>query len=114
VRVTVVARHPVPTDLRSYAEEKLQRLARHGSVLEASLTVDHEQQRVPPASAELIVHLRHVRLSSHVEGATLREVIDRVADRGDRQVLRHKERIKEHKGKVGADGVGPSLSADFR
>lgn len=114
VRVTFVARHPVPDDLRDYAEDKLQRLSRHGSVLEASLTVDHDQHRTPPVSAELIVHLRHVRLSSHVQGTTLREAIDRVTDRADRQVLRRKERVKEHKGKVGADGVDPSLGAGFR
>ncbi|HKR99705.1 MAG TPA: HPF/RaiA family ribosome-associated protein [Candidatus Dormibacteraeota bacterium] len=112
--MTFVARHPVPAELRRYAEEKLQRLERHGSVLEAALTVDLEQRRVPPATAELIVHLRHVRLTSHVEGTTLREVVDRVTDRGDRQVLRRKERVKEHKGRVGANGVDPTESAGPR
>ncbi len=114
MRVTIVARHPVPAELRAYAEEKLQRLERHGNVLEASLTLDHDARRVPPSSAELIVHLHHVRLSSHVEGTTLREAVDRVTDRADRQVRRRKERITTHKGKVGADGLDPSLGLGLR
>jgi putative sigma-54 modulation protein len=108
VRVTIAARHPIPDDIRAYAEQKLRRLERHGNVLEASLTLDHDTHRIPVASAELVVHLPHVRLSSSVEGVTLREAVDRVADRGDRQVLRRKERVTAHKGKVGADGLDPS------
>jgi len=114
MRVTIVARHPVPEDLRAYGEQKLRRLERHGNVLEATLTLDHEPRRLPAASAELVVHLHHVRLTSRVEGATLREVVDRVTDRSDRQVLRRKERVTTHKGKVGADGVGPASGAGPR
>lgn len=109
VRLTIVARHQVPEDIRSYAEQKLRRLGRHGNVLEAALTLDHEAHRVPSSTAELVVHLHRLRLSSRCEGASLREAIDRVADRGDRQVLRRKERVTEHKGKVGADGSDPAL-----
>jgi ribosomal subunit interface protein len=108
VRVTVVARHPVPDDVRRYADQKLRRLSRHGNVLEASLVLDHEARRIPGASAELVVHLHHIRLSSRVEGGSLREAIDKVVDRGNRQVLRRKERVTERKGRVGADGLGAS------
>jgi ribosomal subunit interface protein len=114
VRVTVVARQPIPDDIKLYAEQKLRRLERHANVLEAALTLDHEQHRLPPVTAELIVHLHRVRLSSRVEGGTLREAIDRVADRGDRQVLRRKERVTAHKGKMGADGLGPTLDFGLR
>jgi ribosomal subunit interface protein len=105
VRLTVTGRQRLPTDVRAYAEEKLRRLERHAALDDVSLILDHDSHRIPEAQAEVIVHLHHSRLAAKVDGQTLREAIDRVIDKADEQIRRKRERVTEHKGRLGADAV---------
>jgi putative sigma-54 modulation protein len=111
MRLTVTARSRLDPALRTYAVEKLGKLDRHGEgIHEARVVLEDDERRVPRASAEVFLHLRHTQLVARCEGSTLQEAIDRVVDKMERQIVRQKERIKEHKGKpaAGSDPLAPS------
>lgn len=111
MRLTVTARTHLDPVLRTYAVEKLERLERHdGRIHEARAVLEEDDRRVPRASAEVFVHLHHRQVKARCDGPTLREAIDKVMDKVDRQIVSHKERIKEHKGKpaAGSDPLAPA------
>ena len=110
MRVTVVARCQLDNGLREYAEAKLGRLARHVAKLhELHLTVEDQSRRVSSYRAEVVAHLLHIQVAATVEAGTQREAVDLVVDKIDRQLLRRKERVTEHKGRApaGADPTSP-------
>jgi len=111
MRLTVTARTHLDPALRTYAVEKLERLGRHdGRIHEARAVLEEDDRRVPRASAEVFVHLHHRQVKARCDGPSLREAIDKVVDKVDRQIISHKERIKEHKGKpaIGSDPLDPA------
>jgi len=111
MRLTVTARTRIDPAMRTYAVEKLERLDRHdGRIHAARAVLEEDDRRVPRASAEVFVHLHHTQVKARCDGATMREAIDKVADKIDRQILSHKERVKEHKGHAaaGSDPLAPS------
>lgn len=95
---TVTARRPLAAPLIEYAEKKLERLERHANLHDVSLIIDHDVNRIPPCATEVIIHIHHTRMAVHAEGTTVQEAIDRVIDKADRQALRRKERVGEHRG----------------
>lgn len=110
MRLTVTARSRLDPSLRTYAVEKLAKLERHdGSIHEARAVLDDDERRVPRASAEIFVHLRHEQLIARCDGSTVQEAVDRVVDKIDRQIVRRKEKVKEHKGRpaAGSDPLAP-------
>src|ERR1700730_2915911 len=107
MRVTVTARKQLTADLREYAEEKLRRLERHANLHEVSLVIDRDSRRIPEAAAEVVVHIHHTRLAARAQAGTAREAIDKVVDKADEQIRRRKERVGNHKGRVGADAEPP-------
>ncbi len=110
MRLTVTARSRLDPALRTYAVEKLARLERHdGSIHEARAVLEEDERRVPRASAEIFVHLRHEQLIARCDGSTIQEAVDRVVDKIDRQIVRRKEKVKEHKGRAaaGSDPLAP-------
>jgi ribosomal subunit interface protein len=110
MRLTVTARTPLDPALRDYAVEKLARLERHdGAIHEARAVLEEDDRRVPRASAEVVVHLRHEHLVARCGGVSVQEAVDKVIDKIDAQILRRKDRLKEHKGKpaAGSDPLAP-------
>lgn len=110
MRLTVTARSRLDSSLRTYTVEKLARLERHdGSIHEARAVLEEDERRVPRASAEVFVHLRHEQLIARCDGSTIQEAVDKVVDKIDRQIVRRKERVKEHKGRpaAGSDPLAP-------
>ena len=103
--VIVTARKPLTGAQRTYAEAKLERLARHAHLHDISLVIDHDSHSSKRCTVEVVVHLHHVRLVAHAEGTTVQEAVDRAVDKADRQVLRRKDRVTHRKGHVGADGL---------
>ena len=111
MNVTVTARQRISPAMHRYAEEKLARLSRHTPLDDVTMVIDHDDHRIPPSQAEVIVHLYHTRLAAKVEAPSLQEAIDLVVDKADRQVLRRKDKITEHKGHTGAGGGGVAVPA---
>jgi ribosomal subunit interface protein len=105
LRVSVTARRPITDRLRAYAEEKVERLARHTQLHDVTLIIEPDQHGSARCSAELVVHLHHVRLVSRGDGSTVQEAVDLAVERADRQVQRRKDRITHRKGHMGADGL---------
>jgi putative sigma-54 modulation protein len=84
--------------LRDYVAGKLARIERHfDQVIDASvqLTVEKLRQR-----AEITLRLRGNNI--HVESVEedMYAAIDTLVDKLDRQVLRHKDRVKDHQSKT--------------
>lgn len=110
MHLTVTARTRLDPALRTYAVEKLARLERHdGSIHEARAVLEDDERRVPRASAEIFVHLRHEQLIARCDAGSVQEAVDKVFDKIDRQILRRKEKVKEHKGRAaaGSDPLAP-------
>jgi ribosomal subunit interface protein len=106
MRVRVVVKQ-APPDTRAYAEQKLSRLERHAPLHDVSLTVRRDISTVPQASAEVVMHLHHTRLAARCEASSVREAIDGAVERADAQVRRRQERVRSHRGQMGAGAPPP-------
>jgi putative sigma-54 modulation protein len=87
--------------IRSYVQSKLERIARHfDHVIDAHviLTVDKLRQK-----AEVTLHVRGKDLHCESEEGDLYAAIDLLADKLDRQVLRHKGKLQERRPQPGAE-----------
>jgi putative sigma-54 modulation protein len=83
--------------LRNYVNEKLDKLARHfdgvGNV-HVVLAVEKMVQK-----AEAKVHVSGADLFADAENENMYAAIDALADKLDRQVIKHKEKRKDHRGR---------------
>ena len=80
--------------LRRHVAQRLERLLRHfDHVLDAQVTlsVGHGAHR-----AEATLQVRGNRLHAGAEGGDMYAAIDLLADKLDRQILKHKEKRKDH------------------
>ena len=81
--------------LRDYVRNKLDRVTRHfDHVIDVTvvLTVDKLQQKV-----EATVHVRGKDLHAESSEPDMYAAIDMLADKLDRQVLKHKEKLTSHR-----------------
>jgi putative sigma-54 modulation protein len=86
--------------LRDYVRNKLERVTRHfDHVIDVTvvLTVDKLQQKV-----EATVHVRGKDLHAESVEPDMYAAIDMLADKLDRQVLKHKEKLTSHRCDNGA------------
>jgi len=90
-------------ELRETAERKLTRLARHfGKVADAEVDFSEERKRsgLTTTICRINVHLDGRRtpvLSAHERGADPQSALDLALDKIDRQLVRHKEKVKHRK-----------------
>ncbi len=95
MNLTVSGHHVAVTPaLRAYLRNKLQRVTRHFDhviVLNVILSVEKLRQK-----AEVTLRVRGKDLYAQTEHEDLYAAIDALADKLDRQVLRHKDRLKSH------------------
>jgi putative sigma-54 modulation protein len=97
--------------IRAYVVNKLDRVARHfDHVIDVNvvLSVDKLRQIV-----EANVHVRGKEIHAESIDPDMYAAIDALADKLDRQVVKHKEKLKDHRadatalpGTGGADGTG--------
>ena len=77
--------------IRSYVQSKLERVRRHfDHVIDAHVILTVEKLR---QKAEVTLHVRGKELHCESEEADLYAAIDLLADKLDRQVLRHKGKL---------------------
>ena len=95
MNLTVSGHHVVVTPaLRSYLRNKLQRVTRHfDHVTDVNVVLTVEKLR---QKAEVTVRVCGKDLYVESDHEDLYAAIDALADKLDRQVLRHKDRIKSH------------------
>ena len=95
MQINLTGHHVELTDaLRSYVNEKLGRLARHfDNVIDLHVILSVEKLR-QKAEASMIVSGSKIYADAVEED--LYAAIDALADKLDRQVLKHKEKMKDH------------------
>jgi len=80
--------------LRGYVEGKIERVRRHfDQVIEADVLLTVEKMR---QKAEITLRVRGSSLHAEAVDEDLYAAIDGLMDKLDRQVLRHKDRVKNH------------------
>ena len=97
MQLTMTGRHIEVTDaLRNYVTTKIKRLGRHHDQIiniRVVLAVDKMVQ-----TAEAIVHVAHGQEIFAEAGARdMYAAIDALADKLDRQLIRHKEKLADHR-----------------
>ena len=80
--------------LRNYASEKIGRIQKHFDHVINTNIVLHVQKN--QHKAEATVHARGTTLHADAEGLNMHAAIDSLADKLDRQVLKHKEKATSH------------------
>ncbi len=81
--------------LRQYAVEKLGRLERHFDHMTTTNIVLHVEKK--RHLAEATIHAKGATLHANAEGSDMYTAIDFLSDKLDRQVLKHKEKITDHR-----------------
>jgi putative sigma-54 modulation protein len=106
----------VPARVRTYAEGKLQKLARHFDRV-VEVAVQFEKEGGSPETAHLVLiqvrtqGRRHPLAKAQERGADPRAVFDLALDKIDRQVVKLKEKIKVERKRPPAPPAAPSSAA---
>jgi putative sigma-54 modulation protein len=91
MQITVTGHQMDVTEpLRNYASEKIARLQKHFDHMTTSNVVLHVEKN--RHKAEATIHVRGVTLHADAEDGDMYAAIDALADKLDRQVLKHKEK----------------------
>lgn len=95
MQITVTGQQMDVTEpLRAYAQEKVGRIHKHfDNVTNTSVVLHVEKNR---HLAEATIHTKGATLHANAEGADMYAALDALADKLDRQVLRHKEKTRDH------------------
>ena len=99
MQLNISGHHVDVTDaLRSYTSEKLSRLERHfDHITNAHVVLSVEKLR---QRAEATIHVSGAELFADADADDMYAAIDMLADKLDRQVLKHKEKlVNRHHGR---------------
>ena len=102
MNISISGRHMEVTDaLRAYIEKKIARLSKfHHRISEMEVVLGAEGQNL---KVELIVKADHHQpFVVHQTREDAYACVDEVVDKIERQLRRHKEKSRNHKGRVGA------------
>lgn len=96
MQINVSGHHvEVTPAMREYVENRLDRLERHFDHItntNVTLIVEKNIQK-----AEANVFLSGADIHAHSEGENMYAAIDSLADKLDRQIIKHKEKVQSHK-----------------
>ncbi len=100
MNLKINSRHvEVTPAMRTHLETGLAKIRKHfDHVLDASafLIVDNAKEKDLRQSAEITIHLKGKELFAQAHNADLYHAMDAVVDKLERQVVKHKEKIKDH------------------
>lgn len=95
MQLTITGHHlEITTALKAYVENKLERLQRHFDQItttHVTLTVEKMVQR-----AEATIHIAGGDLFAQAESEDMYAAIDALADKLDRQLIKHKQKHRGH------------------
>jgi putative sigma-54 modulation protein len=96
MQITTTFRHTEPSDaLKAYAEEKLERVRKYiDEPITAQVFLTVEKIR---HSADITITAKGITIKASEETNDMYAAIDMVLDKIERQLLRYKERLKDHK-----------------
>jgi putative sigma-54 modulation protein len=95
MQIIVSGRQLEVTDsLRSYTSEKIGRVQKHFDHLSTTNVVLHVEKN--RHMAEATINAKGATIAASAEGQDMYAAIDALADKLDRQVLKHKEKLADH------------------
>lgn len=95
MQITVSGHHvDVTPAMREYVENKLERLQRHFDNITNTAVILSVEKLVQ--KAEATVHVAGADLFATSESEDMYAAIDGLADKLDRQIIKHKEKMKGH------------------
>jgi putative sigma-54 modulation protein len=99
MQLNVSGHHVELTDsLRSYVSTKMEKLERHfDKITNMTVILSVEKQR---QKAESTIHISGGEIFADAEHEDLYAAIDMLADKLDRQLIKKKEKTKDHKHRV--------------
>lgn len=83
--------------LRDYVSEKIGRIQKHFDHVTNTNVVLHFEKKKNRHSAEATINTKGAQLHADSQGDDMYAVIDALADKLDRQVLKHKEKLSQHR-----------------
>ena len=98
MKIDLSGHHIDITDsLRTYVNEKIGRVEKHfDRVTDVHVVLSVEKQF---QKAEATIHVKGNKIFAHAENADMYTAIDSLADKLDRQIIKHKEKITNHRTK---------------
>lgn len=100
MNLTISGHHlEVTPSLRSYVTTKLDRISRHFDQLvdiKVLLTVENQKEKERRQRAECSIRVKGHDLFAECANEDLYAAVDELVDKLDRQVGRHKDRLKNH------------------
>ncbi|KDE40773.1 MAG: ribosome hibernation promoting factor [Nitrincola lacisaponensis] len=96
MQINITGHHVELTDsLNDYVRSKFERLERHfDNITNVQVTLSVEKQR---QKAEADLHVAGGEIFAQSEHEDMYAAIDAMIDKLDRQVIKHKEKMKSHK-----------------
>ena len=95
MQLTITGHHlEITNPLKGYVENKLERLQRHFdqiTTIHVTLAVEKMVQK-----AEATIHISRENLIAHSESDDMYAAIDTLADKLDRQLIKHKQKHRGH------------------
>jgi putative sigma-54 modulation protein len=83
--------------LRNYVSDKIGRIQKHFDHVTNTNVVLHHEKKKNRHLAEATLNTKGAQLHADSEGDDMYAVIDALADKLDRQVLKHKEKLASHR-----------------
>ena len=101
MQLSVTAHHATLSEkIKSYVEKRLKKLERHFKHITDTHVVIKEQKN--GFVAEATVHVSGSNLFAEAHAPDPFSAIDKMGDKLDRQVVKHKEKISSHRGQAAA------------
>ncbi|MHB8348021.1 MAG: ribosome hibernation-promoting factor, HPF/YfiA family [Acidiferrobacterales bacterium] len=103
MQITVTGQQVEVTEpLRNYVSEKIGRIQRHFDYMTTTNVVLHFEKRKNRHTVEATINAKGTKLHADSEHNDMYAAIDNLADKLDRQVLKHKEKMTDHHRNGGA------------
>ena len=103
MQITVTGQQVDVTEpLRNYVSEKLGRIQKHFDHVITPSVVLHFEKKKNRHTVEATIHAKGASLHANSEGNDMYAAIDALADKLDRQVIKHKEKVTDHHRNGGA------------
>lgn len=95
MQINITGHHvDVTTALHAYVEDKFERLERHfDNITNAHVILEIEKNR---QKAEATIHISRGQIYADSEDENMYAAIDSLIDKLDRQIKKHKEKLKDH------------------
>ncbi len=95
MQINITGHHvDITPALHAYVEEKFERLERHfDNITNAHVILEIEKDR---QKAEATIHVSKGQVYADAEDENMYAAIDSLADKLDRQIKKHKEKLKDH------------------